>query len=64
MKEDEKSEINAVVGRVILELLMSHDIITCEILIDSLYEQSQKTDDEVMKLRINGIIHRLLNKMH
>lgn len=64
MKEDEKSEINAVVGRVVSELLMSHDIITCEILIDSLYEQSQKTDDEVMKLRINGIIHRLLNKMH
>lgn len=64
MKEDEKGEINAVVGRVVSELLMSHDIITCEILIDSLYEQSQKTDDEVMKLRINGIIHRLLNKMH
>lgn len=64
MKEDEKGEINAVVGRVVSELLMSHDIITCEILIDSLYEQSQKTDDEVMKLRINRIIHRLLNKMH
>ena len=64
MENDEKREINAVVGRAITELLKSHHIVSSELMIHSLYEQFYNTDDEAMSLRLKPIIHRLLNTMN
>lgn len=64
MEDDEKGEVNAVVGRIVTELLMSHDIVSCELLIKVLHEQREKTSNEDMRLQYYGIIRSLLKTMH
>lgn len=61
---DEKDEINAIVGRAVSELLISHNRVNRELLIRYFFEQSQKTNDKVMKSRLDIIIFRLLNSLH
>ena len=64
MEDDEKREVNAVVGRIVTELLMSHDIVSCELLIKVLHEHREKTSNEDMRLQYYGIIRSLLKTMH
>lgn len=64
MINDEKGEINAVIGSVVSELLISNDIVSRELLISSLYEKCRRTNDEAMRLRLHEIIRQLLNTMH
>lgn len=64
MEDDEKGEVNAVVGRIVTELLMSHDIVSCELLIKVLHEHREKTSNEDIRLQYYGIIRSLLKTMH
>lgn len=64
MEDDEKRKVNAVVGRIVTELLMSHDIVSCELLIKVLHEHREKTSDEGMRLQYYGIIRSLLKTLH
>jgi hypothetical protein len=64
LENDVKGEINAIVGRAVIELLMLHNTVSCELLVKTLYEHSEKTNDETLRLNIRRVIHRLLNTMH